>query len=125
MKWGLVDFRKESSILRFTLILYYVLTNLQFALKFVRLFIIREGAFCSNKVENLVVVSVVVDVSSNQFAVPNYASHVWPALKKKIPLTFNLAVHFFLLKYLLDTLLVQDINHGFEQEIKETLLFIR
>ena len=89
-------YRKESSIFRFTLIFYYVLTNLQFALKFVSPFIIREGAFCSNKVENLVVVRVMADVSSNQLAVPYYTPHVWPTLKEKIPLVFNFAVHLFL-----------------------------
>jgi hypothetical protein len=57
--------RKESSIFRFTLILYYVLTNLQFPLKFVCPFIIREGAFCTNKVENLFVVIMVINVTSN------------------------------------------------------------
>ena len=61
----LEDFRKESSIFCFTLILYDVLTNLQFALKFVCPFIIREGAFCTNKVENLVVVIIVINVPSN------------------------------------------------------------
>ncbi len=90
---------QESSTLRFTLIFYYVLTNLQLAFKFVCPFIIREGAFCSNKVENLLVVRVVADVSSNQLAVPYYTPHVWPALKEKIPLVFNLVVHLFFLPY--------------------------
>jgi hypothetical protein len=44
-------------------------------------------------VENLLVVTVVVDVSSNQFRIPYHAAYVWPTLKQKIPLVFNLAVH--------------------------------
>jgi len=62
---SILTFRKESSIIRFTLILYYVLTNLQLALKFVCPFIIREGASCTNKVENLFVVIMVINVTSN------------------------------------------------------------
>jgi hypothetical protein len=95
----LEDFRKESSIFRFTVICYYVLTNLQFVLKFVCPFIIREGAFCSNKFENCVVVTVVTYITANQLRIPHHASYVWPALKKEIPLVLNFAVHFFLLKF--------------------------
>ena len=72
-----------------------VLTNLQFTLKFICRFIIRESAFCGNEVENSVVVTVVADVTANQLCIPYNPSYVWPALKKKIPLVFNL-VHLFL-----------------------------
>jgi hypothetical protein len=91
------DFRKEPSIFLLTLIFSNVLTYLQFALKFVCPFIIREGAFLGDEVENLLLITVVADLSSNQLAVPNYTSHVWPTLKEKIPLVFNFAVHLFLL----------------------------
>ncbi len=67
------EYSKESSIFRFTLILYYVLTNLQFALKFVCPFVIREGAFCGNKVENLIVVIVVINATSNRLSIPYHA----------------------------------------------------
>jgi hypothetical protein len=90
------DYRKESSIFRFTLILYYVLTNLQFALKFVCPFIIGEGAFCSNKVENLIVVIIVISVSPNQLNIPYYAFHIRSTLNQKIPLVLYPAVHLFL-----------------------------
>jgi hypothetical protein len=70
------------------------------------------------------VVTVVTDVSSNQLAVPYYTPYVWPALKKKIPLAFNLVVHLFLLKCPPHPRLVKDINHGFEQEVEETFLFL-
>jgi hypothetical protein len=40
-----LDYRKESSIFRFTLIFYCVLTNLKFAFKLACPFIIGEGAF--------------------------------------------------------------------------------
>ena len=66
------------------------------ALKFVCLFIIREGALLSNEVENLLVVRVVVDVSSNQLSISYHAAYIWPALEKKIPLAFNFVVHFYL-----------------------------
>ena len=115
--------RKESSIFRFTLIFYYVLTNLQFALKFVCPFIIREGAFCSDKVENLIVVIIVISVTPNQLSIPYHAPYVWPALKKKIPLVLY-PVHLFLLKCSTNPRLVKDINHGFKQEVEETLLFL-
>jgi hypothetical protein len=81
---------------RFTLILYYVLTNLQFAFKFIRRFIIGECAYCGDEVENLLVFTVVVDVSSNQLSIPQHGSYIWSTLKQKIPLAFNFAVHFYL-----------------------------
>ena len=110
---GNEKYRKESSIFRFTLIFYYVLTNLEFALKFGCPFVIREGAFCSNKVENLIVVSLVVDISSNQLRIADHALYVWPALNQKIPLALY-PVHFLLLKCSPNPRLVKDINHRFE-----------
>jgi hypothetical protein len=98
------------------------LTNLEFTFKFIRHFIIRECAFCGDEVENLFVVRVVSDVSSNQLAVPYYTPHVWTTLKEKIPLVFNFTVHLFLLKCSPNPFLVKDINHGFEKEVEETLL---
>ncbi len=89
------ELRKESSTFRFTLILYHVLTNLQFALKFICCFVIRECAFFSDEVKNLFVVRVVADMSSNQLAVPYYTPHVWPELKQKILLVLY-PIHFFL-----------------------------
>jgi hypothetical protein len=62
---------------------------------------IREGAFYSNKVENLLPSTVVADVSSNQLSIPYYAFHIRSALNQEIPLAFNLAVHFFCLRPLL------------------------
>jgi hypothetical protein len=118
------DFRKESSIFCFTLIFYYVLTNLQFALKFVCPLVIREGDFLGDEVENLIVVIIVFNVTLNQFSIPYHAFHVWPALKKKIPLAFNLVVHLFLLKWSLHPRLVKDIDYGFKQEEEETFLFL-
>ena len=47
-----VEYRKKSSIFRFTLMLYYVLTNLQLAFEFVSPFIIREGALRGDEVED-------------------------------------------------------------------------
>jgi hypothetical protein len=44
-------------------------------------------------------------------------------LNQKIPLALSL-VHFFLLKCSNNNLLVKNIYHGFEQKVKETLLFI-
>ena len=87
--------RKESSILRFTLTFYYVLTNLQFALKFIYRFIIGECAFFSNEVKNQFVVTVVANMTPNQLRIPHHDSYVWFALKKKIPLVFNLVVYLF------------------------------
>ena len=118
------EYRKESSIFRFTLIFYYVLTNLQFALKFVCSFIIREGAFCSNKVENLIVVIIVINVTPNQLSIPYHAFHIRSTLNQKIPLALY-PVHFFLSKCSPNPRLVKCINNGFEQEEEETFLFIR
>ena len=73
----------------------YVLTNLQFTLKFICPFIIREGAFLGDEVENLIVVTIVADLSPNQLSITHQGSYVWLALKKKIPLVFNFAVHLF------------------------------
>jgi hypothetical protein len=75
--------------------IYTTLTNLQFTLKFTCRFIIREGAFCGNEVENLVVVAVVADVATNQLCISYHASYVWSALNQKFPLAFN-PVHLFL-----------------------------
>ena len=72
------------------------LTDFQFPFKFFSPFIISECAFLGDEVENLLVVTVVVDVSSNQLSISNHAPYVWPTLKQKIPLAFNLAVHLFL-----------------------------
>jgi hypothetical protein len=41
-------------------------------------------------------VTVLTDVSPNQLKIPHHGSYVWLALKKKIPLAFNLVVHLFL-----------------------------
>ena len=87
---------KESSIFRFTLIFYYVLTYLEFALKFMCCFIIGECAFLGDEAENLIVVIIVINVTPNQLSIPYHAFHVWPALKKKIPLVLY-PVHLFLL----------------------------
>ena len=97
----------------------YVLTNLQFALKFICFFVIREGALLGDEVEDGFAVTVLTDVPPNQLRIPHHAPDVWPALKKKIPLASYL-VHLFPLKCLPNTLLVNDINHGFEQEIHVT-----
>ena len=77
--------------------LFYIncLSNLELAFEFVCPFIIREGAFYSNKVENLLASTVVADVSSNQFRIPYYAFHIRSALNQKIPLASYL-VHLFL-----------------------------
>ena len=80
---------------RFTLTLYHVLTNLQFALKFVCPFVIREGAFLGDEVENLIVVIIVINVTPNQLSIPHHGTYVWPALKKEIPLAVY-AAHFAL-----------------------------
>ena len=87
------------------------LTDLQFALKFVCPFIIDEHAFFGDEVENLLLVTVVADLSSNQLAVPYYTPHVWPALKKEIPLVLNFAVHFFLTYLMAIPLLMQLALH--------------
>ena len=118
-----LDYRKESSIFRLTLIFYYVLTNLQFALKFICPFVIREGAFCSDEVENLILVFIVINVTPKQLNIPYYASHIRFALNQKIPLVLY-PVHFFSMKYSPHPRLVNDINHGFEHQEEETLLFL-
>jgi hypothetical protein len=115
------SFWKESSIFRFTLIFHHVLTNLEFALKFMRCFIVGECALFSNEVKNHFVDDIVADTTANQLGIPYYASYVWPALKKKVPLVFNFAVHIFFLECSPNPLSVKDINHGFEKEVKESL----
>ena len=89
-----MDNREESSLFRLTLIFSYALTNLQFVFEFIFRFIIRERTLCSNEVENLLVVTAVANVSSNQFGIPYHAPYLWSALKQKIPLAFNTLVHF-------------------------------
>jgi hypothetical protein len=69
---------------------------LQLAFEFIRRFIIGECAFLGDEVENLLVVTVVVDVASNQLSTPYYAFHIRSALNQKIPLASYL-VHLFLL----------------------------
>ena len=86
-------------------------------------FIVGECAFFSNEVENHFVVNVVTDTTANQLGIPHHTSYVWPALKKQIPLAFY-PVHFFLLKCSPNPRLVKDINHGFEQQEEESLLFL-
>ena len=76
--------------------LYYFLTNLQFPFKFICPFIISKCAFLGDEVESFFVVTVMADVPSNQLSISYYAPYVWPTLKQKIPLAFNLAVHLFL-----------------------------
>jgi hypothetical protein len=66
---------------------------LELALEFICPFIIGECAFLGDEVENLLVVGVVADVPSNQFRISYHAADLWPALKEKIPLVLNLAVH--------------------------------
>ena len=95
-KLALCGFQKGVLNIRFTLIFYYVLTNLQFVLEFIRCFIIRERTLCSNEVENLLVVTVVVDVASNQLSIPYCAFHIRSALNQKIPLASYLVHLFFL-----------------------------
>ena len=97
-KIGKRDHRKESSIFRFSLIFYYVLTDLQFALKFVCPFVIGEGAFLGDEVENLIVVIIVViNVTPNQLSTSYHAFHIRSALNQKIPLVLY-PVHLFPLK---------------------------
>jgi len=78
--------------------LFYIncLSNLELAFEFVCPFIIREGAFYSNKVENLLVSTVVADVSPNQLSISSHAPYLWLTLKQKFPLTFNNLFHLFL-----------------------------
>jgi hypothetical protein len=104
--------------------IHTTLTNLQVALKFVSPFIIREGAFCSNKVENLLVVIIVINVTPNQLNILYYAFHIRSALDQKIPLALYPVVHLFLLKCSPNPRLVNDTNHGFKQEEEETFLFL-
>jgi len=80
----------------FRLLLRSVLPNLQFPFKFICPFIISECAFLGDEVKNLLVFTVLVDMSSNQLSISNHAPYGWPTLKQKIPLAFNLAVHLFL-----------------------------
>ena len=56
---------------------YGLLLNLELAFEFVCTFIIREGTFYSNKVENLLASTVVTDVSPKQLIVPHYAPYLW------------------------------------------------
>jgi len=79
-------------------IFFYInrLSDLELGFKFVCLFIIREGAFHSNKVENLLVSTVVADMSPNQPRIPYYAPYFWLTLKQKFPLAFNNLFHLFL-----------------------------
>jgi hypothetical protein len=72
------------------------LSNFELAFEFVRLFIIREGAFYSNKVENLLASTVVADGSLKQLIVPYHAPYLWLTLKQKFPLAFNNLFHSFL-----------------------------
>jgi hypothetical protein len=72
-----------------------VLPNLQFPLKFFCRFIVSECAFLGDEVENLLMFTVVVDVSSNQLSISYHTAYVWPTLKQRIPLAFNDLVHFF------------------------------
>jgi hypothetical protein len=102
---------------------YTTLTNLQFDFKFIFRFIRGECTFFSNEVENHFVVTVVAYTTTNQLRIPHHPSYVWPVLKRQVPLAFN-PVHFFLLKCSSDPRLVEDINHGFEQQVKETLLLL-
>jgi hypothetical protein len=73
--------------------IYTTLTNLQFALKFIRHFIIRECAFRGDEVENFLMVPVVADLPAYQLSISYHTSYVWSALKQKLPLAFYL-VHF-------------------------------
>jgi hypothetical protein len=75
--------------------IYTILTNLQFTLKLICRFIVRESAFCGNEVENLLVVPILADVAANQLSISYHTSYVWPALNQKFPLTFY-RVHLFL-----------------------------
>ena len=72
------------------------LSNLELAFEFVCTFIIREGAFYSNKVENLLPSTVVADVSPKQLIVPYHAPYLWLRLKQEFPLAFTNLFHLFL-----------------------------
>jgi hypothetical protein len=58
-------------------------------------FIIREGAFFSEEIENHFVVNVVADTTAYQLGIPHYVLYVRPALEKKIPFV-PYAVHFLI-----------------------------
>ena len=88
-------------------------------------FIVGECPLFSNEVENHLMVTVVTYVTTNQPSIPHHGSYVWSTLKEEIPLAFNFAVHFSLLKCSSNTLLVKDIDYAFEKEVEKTLLFIR
>ncbi len=100
-----------------------MLSNLQLDFEFVCALVIREGAFCSDRVANLIVVFVVINVTPNQLSIPNYAFYIRSALKQEIPLISYL-VHFFLLECSATLRLIKNINHGFKQQKKKTLLFL-
>jgi len=70
------------------------LSNLELALEFVCPFVIREGAFYSNEVENLLASTVVADVSPNQLSISHNAPYLWFTLEQKFPLIFNNLFHF-------------------------------
>ena len=70
---------------------------MELGFEFVCPFIIREGAFYSNKVENLLATTVVADVSPNQLSISYHAPYLWLTLKQKFPLAFNNLFHLFLL----------------------------
>jgi hypothetical protein len=91
---------------------YIALTNLQFTLKFICRFIIKESAFCGNEVENSVVVTVVADMPTDQLGVSYHASYVWPPLNQKFPLVFN-PVHVFLSRSLSPKNLIYDFPFPF------------
>jgi hypothetical protein len=69
---------------------------LELGFEFVCPFIIREGAFYSNEVKNLLVSTVVADMSPNQLKISYYAPYLWLTLKQKFPLAFNNLFHLFL-----------------------------
>jgi len=71
---------------------------LELVFKFVCPFIIGEGAFYSNKVENLFPSTVVADMSPNQLSIPHYAPYLWLTLKQKFPLV-SYIVHLFLVRH--------------------------
>jgi hypothetical protein len=75
---------------------YSHLSNLELAFEFVCTFIIREGAFYSNKVKNFLALTVMADVSPNQLIISYYAPYLWLTLKQEFPLAFNNLFHLFL-----------------------------
>ena len=68
-------------------------------------------------------VIIVINVTPDQLSIPYHAFHIRSTLNQKIQLVLY-PVHLFLLKCSPNPRLVKDINHGFEQEVDETLLFI-